>query len=133
MDMTMQLMARQMGININPGDANNGNNNNRGNDNGGRDNINDNNGHNNNGNEADNFRHVAHQTQTTSSRPLLPTFPPKDPVQPINEPQIVELQDQFRRHWEASGTEFQVDISLRDYMDLRMRHMPRAGWRNQNF
>ena len=37
-------MARQMGININLGDANNGNNNNRGNDNGGRDNINGNNG-----------------------------------------------------------------------------------------
>ena len=41
MDMMLQLMARQMGININPGDANNGNNknggndNNRGNDNGG--------------------------------------------------------------------------------------------------
>ena len=99
MDMMLQLMARQMGININPGDVNNGNNNNggndnnRGNNNGGRgnnngleNNINDNNGHGNNGNEDDNFRHVARLAQTTSSRPLLPTFPPRDPVQPINEP-----------------------------------------------
>ena len=35
MDMMLQLMARQMGININLGDANNGNKNNGGNDNGG--------------------------------------------------------------------------------------------------
>ena len=88
MDMMLQLMARQMGININLGDANNGNNNNRGNDNGGRDNIN---GNNNNGNEADNFRHVARLARTSSSRPLLPTFPPRDPVQLINEPQIAEF------------------------------------------
>lgn len=141
MDMMLQLRARQMGVNINLGDANNGNDNNRGNDNnGGRgnnngpeNNINGNNGHGNNGNEADNFRHIARPTQTASSRPLLPTFPPRDPVQPVNESQITELQGQFRRDWEASGPEFQADISLRDYMDLRMRHMPRAGGRNQNF
>ena len=30
----------------------------------------------------------------------------------------------------ASGSEFQAEI---DYMDLRMRHMPRVGGRNQNF
>ena len=113
METMLQLMARQMGININPSDANNGNNknggndNNRGNDNnnGLENNINSNNGHGNNGNEADNFRHVAHPTRTSSSRPLLPTFPPRDPVQLINEPQIAELQDQFRRDWEASGPE----------------------------
>lgn len=147
MDMMLQLMARQMGVNINPGDANNGNNNNggndnnrgddnngdRGNNNGPENNINGNNGHGNNGNEADNFRHVARPARTASSRPLLPTFPPRDPVQPVNEPQITELQGQFRRDWEASGPEFQADISLKDYMDLRMRHMPRAGGRNQNF
>ena len=127
--MMLQLMARQMGININLSDANNGNNNNRGNYNRGRDKIN---GNNKNGNEADNFRHVARPAQTSSSRPLLPTFPPRDPVQPINEPQIAELQDQFRRDWEASGPEFQADISLRDYLDLRMRHMPRSRGRSQN-
>ena len=37
-------------------------------------------------NEDDNFRHVAHPDQIVSLRPLLPTFPSKDPVQPINEP-----------------------------------------------
>ena len=30
-------------------------------------------------------------------------------------------------------SEFQADISLRDYIDLRMKHMPRARGRNQNF
>ena len=61
-DMMLQLMAREIGIDINPSYANNRNNNNRGNDNGGRDNINGNNGHDNNGNEANNFRHVASKT-----------------------------------------------------------------------
>ena len=102
MDMMLQLMARQMGVNIKPGDANSGNNNNGGNDNnigndnnGGRgnnndpyNNINGNNRHGNNWNEADNFRHVARPARIASSRPLLPTFPPRDPVQPINEPQL---------------------------------------------
>ena len=120
MDMMLQLMARQMGVNVNPGDANNGNNNNGGKDNnkgndnnGGRgnnsspeNNINGNNGHGNNGNEADNFRHVARPAQTVSSIPLLPNFSPRDPVQPVNELQITELQDQCRRDWEASGLEF---------------------------
>ena len=69
-----------MGININPGDANNGNKNNRGNDNGGRGNINGNNGHDNNGNEVDNFRHGARLARRVSSRALLPTFPPGDLV-----------------------------------------------------
>ena len=105
MDMMLQLMARQMGININLGDVNNGNNNNggndnnRGNNNGGRgnsngpeNNINGNNGHGNNGNEADNFRQVACPVRAVSSRPLLPIFPPRDPAQPVNEP-----QDQFKR------------------------------------
>ena len=124
MDGMMQLMARQMGININLDDANNGNNNNRGNDNRGRDN--------NNENEVDNFRHVARLARIASSRPLLPTFPPKDSIQLVNERQITELQDQFKRDWEASGPEFQANISLRDYMDLRMRHMPRSRGRSQN-
>ena len=97
--MMLQLMAREMGINIKSSDVNNGNNNNggndnnRGNNNGGRENnngpennINGNDGHGNNGNEADNFRHVAHPAQTLSSRPLLPTFPPRDLVQLVNEP-----------------------------------------------
>ena len=44
----------------------------------------------------------------------------------------MELHDQFRRDWEASGPDFQVDISLRDYLDLRMRQMPRSGGRSQN-
>ena len=88
------------GVNINLGDANNGNNNNEGNDNnrgndnnGGRgnnngpkNNINGNNGHGNNKHAFDNFRHVACLARTASSRPLLPTFPPKDLVQPVNEP-----------------------------------------------
>ncbi len=128
-------MARQMGININPGDVNNGNNNNggndnnRGNNNGGQsnndgleNNINGNNGHGNNGNEVDNFSHVAHPTRTASSRPLLPPFPLRDPIQPVNQPQIIELQDQFSRDWKAIGPEFQADISFKDYMELRMRH-----------
>ena len=110
MDIMLQLMARHMGININLGDANNGNNNNEGNNNnGGRGNNdgpeNNINGHGKNGNEANNFRQIACRTRTTSSRPLLPTFPPRhlvqpvsrDLVQPVNEPQIIELQDQFRR------------------------------------
>ena len=41
MDMMLQLMARQMGVNINPSDAKNGNNNNGGND---KNRGNDNNG-----------------------------------------------------------------------------------------
>lgn len=95
-----------MGINISPGDAKNGNNNNRGNENnrgnnnGGqgnnnspKNNINGNNGHGNNGNEVDNIRHVARLAQIVSSRPLLPTFPPKDLVQLVNELQITELHD----------------------------------------
>ena len=66
-------------------------------------------------------------------RPLIPTFPPRDLIQPVNELQITKLQDQFKRDWEASGPKFQPYISLRDSMDLRMRHMPISRGRNQNF
>lgn len=61
-------------------------------------------------------------TRTASSRPFIPTFTPRVLVQPVVEPQIVDLHDQFQRDWESGGQDFQAAITLRDYIDVRMRH-----------
>lgn len=49
---------------------------------------------------VDNFGHASRLESTVCLRPLIPTFPPRIPVQPENEPHIIELQAQFQRDWE---------------------------------
>ncbi|XP_059073375.1 uncharacterized protein LOC131874148 [Cryptomeria japonica] len=43
------------------------------------------------------------------------------------------ILDQFQRDWESGGPDFQAIIMLRDYIDVRMQHIPRGGDRNQNY
>lgn len=43
------------------------------------------------------------------------------------------MQDQFRLDWESGGSKFQTSISLRDYIDVRMKHRPRIGDKTQNY
>jgi hypothetical protein len=117
----MQMMARQMGLNANVGGRNNQNGNNQdGTHNGGEQ-------------VGNNFGHAPQQARTMSSRPMIPTFPPRAPEQPVPEPQITDIQDQLRRDWEAGGPDFTVAITFREYMDVWMKHMPRGHDNNQSY
>jgi hypothetical protein len=81
LELMMQMMARQMGLNANIGGGNNQNGNNQdGTHNGGEQ-------------VGNNFGHALQQARTVSSRPMIPTFPPRAPEQPIPEPQITDIQD----------------------------------------
>ena len=113
----MQMMASQLGLNATVGGGNNQNGNNRnGNNQGGT--------HNGGEQVGNNFGHALQQARTVSSRPMIPTFPPRAPEQPIPEPQITDIQDQLRRDWEARGPDFTSTITFREYMDVQMKHMP---------
>lgn len=65
------------------------------------------------------------KTTTKSSRPMIPTFAPRVEQQEENELALVYLQDQLRQDWIDGG--LQIEISLKDYMNLRMRHIPKRG------
>lgn len=66
------------------------------------------------------------------ARPLILVFPPRVDEQPYQELTMVEMQDQFRQDWMDARLGFQHDISLRDYIDLRMRHTPNKGNREHH-
>jgi hypothetical protein len=86
LDLMMQMMARQMGLNANMGGGNNQNGNNQnGNDQDGT--------HNGDEQVGNNFGHAPQRARTVSSRPMIPTFPPRAPEQLVPEPQITDIQD----------------------------------------
>lgn len=94
-------------------------------------NTNNNNNHGGKSGNEDNSinnRTPNHRVPTTSSRPMIPTFPPRVEHEKDNEPTLVELQDQFHQDWIDGG--LQIDMSLRDYMDIRMKHFPNKGNRD---
>lgn len=62
----------------------------------------------------------------------MSVFPTKVEPQEGNGPTLIELQEQLRQDWADAGSGFQHDISLRDYIDLRMRHMPNRGNREHH-
>ena len=126
MELMMQMMARQMGLNANIDGGNNQNGNNQNGNN--QDGI-----HNGGEQIGNNFDHAPQQARTVSSRPMIPTFLPRAPEQPVPEPQITDIQDQLRRDWEAEGPNFTAAISFREYMDVRMKHMLHGHDRNQSY
>lgn len=131
LELMMQMMARQMGLNGNIGGGNNQNGNNQ---NGNNRNGNNQDGTHNGGEQVgNNFGHAPQQTRKVSSRPMIPTFPPRALEQPVLEPQITDIQDQLRRDWEAGGPDFTAAITFREYMDVRMKHMPHGHDRNQSY
>ena len=84
LELMMQMMARQMGLNANMGGGNNQNGNNQ--------NGNNQYGTHNGGEQVgNNFGHAPQQARTVSSRPMIPTFPPRAPEQPVPEPQITDI------------------------------------------
>lgn len=70
--------------------------------------------------------------QGALARPLMPNFPPKIDLPVTPELTLLEQQDQFRQDWLDAGPGFQQDMSLRDYIDLRMKHSHTRGNRDQH-
>lgn len=52
---------------------------------------------------SSNNRTPSRHVPTTSSRPMIPIFPPRIDPQGGNEPTLVELQDQFCQDWLDGG------------------------------